>query len=89
MSLQSWIIGKYIDSKLKSAINAMPPGTKLKALGLASLLATLATAAKLLLDGDAATNPDWTLVIAQVTAAWGLLVARQSNVTSEEAGAGK
>ena len=87
MSLQSWVVGKFLDSKLKAIINTMPPGSKLKALGLASLIATLSTAAKLLLDGDAATNPDWTLVIAQVTAAWGLLVARQNNIDSETAGA--
>jgi hypothetical protein len=42
-----------------------------------------------MLDSDPATNPDWSVVIATVTAGFGLLFARDNNVSSEEAGAKK
>ena len=55
--------------------------------GVCSILVVVATALKALFDNDPATNPDWSAVIAGVTAGLGLIAARDNNVTSEQAGA--
>ena len=55
--------------------------------GICAILVALAGAATLLLDGDAATNPNWTAVIAAVVAGVGLISARDNNKSSEDAGA--
>lgn len=49
--------------------------------------AGILNAAGALLDDDPTTNPNWTIVMADLGAAWGFLVARDNAVTSEKAGA--
>jgi hypothetical protein len=58
-----------------------------KITALLAAVGALVIAAKSLLDGDPATNPDWSSVALTVTLAWGLFTTRQNNVTSEQAGA--
>lgn len=55
--------------------------------GVAAILAAISGAITALTDGNSATNPDWSTVIAAVTAGLGLLFARDHNISSEEAGA--
>lgn len=38
-----------------------------------------------LLDLDPMTNPDWSLVVASFVTLWGLLTARDNDVSSEDA----
>ena len=58
-----------------------------KMMGLASILAAISSALTAMFDGNPATNPDWSLVAAAITAGVGNFLSRQNNVTSEEAGA--
>lgn len=60
---------------------------KTTVLGIATVLNVGATAAIALLDSDPNTNVNYTLVIAQLTAGFGLIFARDNNVSSEAAGA--
>jgi hypothetical protein len=55
--------------------------------GIITIVAAVLTAAKLLIDGDPMTNPDWTMTLAAIAAGWGLIHARDNKVTSEQAGA--
>lgn len=55
--------------------------------GAGGLLTVAVNVANMLLDGDPATNPDWSVVIATVVTAAGLLFARDDKVSSEQAGA--
>jgi anti-sigma-K factor RskA len=55
--------------------------------GIAAAIAAIAGALNLVFDGNAATNPDWTAVIAAVVAGVGLAFARDNTVTSEDVGA--
>lgn len=52
--------------------------------GVLTIIGAVASAAKALLDGDAATNPDWLVVSAAVTAGWGLITARDNKVSSDD-----
>ena len=56
-------------------------------LGVIAILSAIANAVKTALDGDPATNPDWPTLVTSITAGWGLLVARDNVVSSEQAGA--
>lgn len=56
-------------------------------LGIGTILVALSGAVVAMTDTDPATVPEWDTVIAAITAGVGLLFARDSNVTSEEAGA--
>jgi len=51
-------------------------------------LAAVFNAAGAMLDDDPSTNPNWTVVMAEIGAIWGFLNARDNKVTSEQAGAG-
>jgi hypothetical protein len=62
---------------------------KTTATGIVTVLAAIAGAAKFMLDNDPATNPDWTAVIAALTAGIGLIFARDNKVTSEQVNAGQ
>lgn len=55
--------------------------------GIAALVAALADAVVAMVDGDAATNPDWPIVIAAALAAAGLIFARDNDKSSESVGA--
>lgn len=57
------------------------------AMGIAVIMVVVGGFVKSLLDGDPATVPDYDGTIAAITAGIGLLFARDSNVTSEQAGA--
>lgn len=57
--------------------------------GIAGIVGILATALSAALDGNPATDPQWGIVIPSIITAGGLLFARDNNVTSEQAGAGK
>lgn len=48
--------------------------------GIATIVAALAGAAKAFLDGDPMTNPDWTTLIAALTAGVGLIKAKDHSV---------
>ena len=52
--------------------------------GILTIVIAAGTAAKLLLSGS---QPDWPATIAAVMAGFGLIAARDNNVTSEQAGA--
>lgn len=65
----------------------MKKSWKTTAGGIGAILAAVGGAVNLLFDGNPATNPDWTTVIASVTAGFGLIFARDNAVTSEDAGA--
>jgi hypothetical protein len=54
---------------------------KTTVLGVVTIVGALIGAAKFYLDGDAATNPDWPVVFAACAAGWGLIVAKDSQVT--------
>jgi putative flippase GtrA len=49
--------------------------------GIAGLIGAIATAATALLDNDPLTNPNWTAIISAGTVAFGLIFAKDSNVT--------
>ena len=55
--------------------------------GIFTFLAVLAPSVTALLDGVESTVPDWGLVVAAAIAMFGLVSARDNNVSSEEAGA--
>ena len=55
--------------------------------GIGALAVLWGEAIKLLADGNAATNPDWNIVIAGTLAAIGLIFARDNSTTSVKAGA--
>lgn len=57
---------------------------KTTASGISAIVAAVAGAAQLLLDNNPATNPDWTAVIAAVTAGFGLIFARDNDKRSED-----
>ena len=54
--------------------------------GVGAILAVIGAALNLYFDGNPATNPDWSLVSAGVMAGFGLIFARDNNVSSEQAG---
>jgi len=55
--------------------------------GLAAIIAAIALAISNHFDGDPATVADWTAAITAFTAGVGLILARDNDTTSEEAGA--
>lgn len=55
--------------------------------GLGTVMVAIGGALNAMFDGNAATNPDWTATIAAITAALGLLFARDNKVSSEDVGA--
>lgn len=55
-----------------------PKNFKTTALGIATILTALSSAAMALLDGDPATNFDIAAIIAAVTAGVGLIVAKDA-----------
>ncbi len=57
--------------------------------GIAAIVAAVATAVSAHFDNDPATLPDWTMVIAVITAGVGLVLARDNDKSSEQVGAGK
>lgn len=57
------------------------------ALGVSTILVAVASAGIAFLDGDPATNVDWGVTIAAITAGLGLIAARDNGVTSKQAGA--
>lgn len=54
--------------------------------GVLAILAAVLGVAQLFLDGNPATNPDWTAVGAAVMAGIGLISARDAKVSSEAQG---
>lgn len=55
--------------------------------GVGAILAAVGGALNLMFDGNPATNPDWTIVIAAVTTGIGLIFARDNNKSSEDVNA--
>ena len=55
--------------------------------GIAGVIAAIATAVQAQFDADPATVPDWAMVGGLLAAGIGLLLARDNNKTSEQAGA--
>lgn len=60
---------------------------KTTAAGITAIVAAIAGAAGLMLDGKPETNPDWTAVVAACSAAIGLIMARDNDKSSEEVSA--
>lgn len=52
--------------------------------GILAILAVLVSAAKVMIDDDPLTNPDWGVVVSAVMAGVAAIFARDKNVTSEE-----
>ena len=50
-------------------------------MGIGTIVVALIGVAMSILDGNPATNPDWTVTIAALTAGWGLIMAKDSTVT--------
>ena len=50
-------------------------------MGIGTIIMVLIGVAISLIDGNPATNPDWTVTIAALTAGWGLIMAKDSTVT--------
>lgn len=59
---------------------------KTTTLGVLTILAAASNAGIALLDADPATNPEWAVVIAAITAGIGLMTARDHDKSSEDAG---
>ena len=55
--------------------------------GICAILMAIVAAVTLLVDGNANTNPDYTVTIAAISAGIGLLRARDNNKSSESVGA--
>lgn len=55
--------------------------------GITAIVAAVAGAANLMFDSNPATNPDWTAVVAAVTAGLGLIFARDNDKSSEDVNA--
>lgn len=60
---------------------------KTTVMGIATILSIISGLAIAFLDGNAATNPDWTTAIAGITTAFGLIFARDNDKSSETVGA--
>lgn len=54
--------------------------------GAGGLLTIIVNTVSMLMDGNPATNPDWSIVFAAAMPALGLLFARDEQVTSKEVG---
>lgn len=52
--------------------------------GVSAIIASIAGALNLVFDGNTITNPDWTSVIAAITAGVGLIMARDNDKSSED-----
>lgn len=59
-----------------------------KVMAIIGALTAIAGAIKALIDGDPATNPDWTVLFTTISMAVGLFTTRQDNKSSEQVGAG-
>lgn len=55
--------------------------------GIVAIVTAILNVVNLLMDGNPATNPDWTLTISAIMAGIGLVFARDNGVTSKQAGA--
>jgi uncharacterized membrane protein YhiD involved in acid resistance len=55
--------------------------------GIGAILVALGSILQALFDGNPATEPDYSALIAAIIAGVGLLAARDNDVTSEDAGA--
>lgn len=60
---------------------------KTTGLGVCTILGAVGLAGKAVLDGDPSTNIDFPVLITAVMTGFGLIFARDNNVTSEQAGA--
>ena len=54
-----------------------------KLAGLGAILAAISSVIIALTDNNPQTNPDWATTSAAIAAGWGLMVARQNNVSSK------
>ena len=54
--------------------------------GACTIIGAIAGAIAMLVDGDPKTNPQWELVAAAIATGFGLLFARDNNVTSSDLG---
>lgn len=66
----------------------MKSSWKTTAAGIGAILVAVGSALTATFDADPATVADWGAVVAAIIAGVGLIMARDNNVTSEQAGAG-
>lgn len=66
----------------------MKSSWKTTAAGIGAILVAVGSALTATFDADPATVADWGAVVAAIIAGAGLIMARDNNVTSEQAGAG-
>jgi hypothetical protein len=62
-------------------LNSIKKNWKTSALGACMILGAIGTAGVALLDSDPATVVDWKVTSAALVAGWGLLLAKDANVT--------
>lgn len=67
---------------LRAALNSWKTTTVAVLLAVNGIL----TAVMAMLDADPATNPDWNLVVSLIVAAVGMLLARDADKSSQDAG---
>jgi hypothetical protein len=65
----------------------MKKSWKTTAMGIGAILTAVGSAMTAAFDADPATVPDITVLVSAVMAGLGLIMARDNNVTSEQAGA--
>ncbi len=82
-SVEVWVTNKIVNKVIEHKMKSWIP----KLTGIAGLLTLWGNTLVMLTDGNPATNPDWSVVLAATMTAIGVISARQNNVTSEEVGA--
>lgn len=82
------MIGETYDEQIVRR-HDMKGSNKTTLAGIGAILVAGGSLLTALFDGNPATEPDYAALVASIVAGLGLIFARDNNVTSEQAGAGK